>query len=302
MGDKHPVSMLQEIMARQQKALPAYEMSDLSTRECPRFRCTVKVDGIKVFADATQKQAAKKQAAMNALLQLGHININNMAVSSKDENIPITTVSYNAVGHLNEYAAKNRLLYPTYNECGYNITAGFTISCTLADRSTEGTAPTKKAAKQVSAHHMLQSLQNLTLTAVPKPPPMSKTDVISDNTIITRFRQLSTNSLTIIPEAKVKIEEEEKVCYENNESLQSNNSSNRKDPAIASTTAMIEELKKYNVSYSIDIVTRNPLVLSLKIKNSNNLSFVETGETYQEAQENLLRKALKVISTLEVPA
>ncbi|KRT86552.1 hypothetical protein AMK59_892, partial [Oryctes borbonicus] len=88
-------------------------------------------------------------------------------------------VDYNAIGHLNEYTAKNKLPYPTYSESGYNSINEFVISCSLGGRLTEGAAPIKKAAKQLAAHYMLKSLENRTLITVNQPPSVSKLDLIS---------------------------------------------------------------------------------------------------------------------------
>lgn len=151
MEDKHPVSALQELMAQQYKLLPVYEISDISQAQQPKFRCTVKVDGVIGVAEASQKQAAKKDAAIHALSQLQDTKIIYSGIKSS---FP-STISYNAIGKLNEYTAQKRLPYPNYNEYGFDTQGKFIIRCAVSGHVSEGSASTKKAAKQLAAHHML---------------------------------------------------------------------------------------------------------------------------------------------------
>lgn len=148
MAEKHPVSILQELMARQREELPKYEIADISTRTIPRFRCTVKVAGITTSIESSSKQIAKKQAASQAIDLLGY-NIKKAPPT-------IHSINYNAIGTLNEYTAQRRLPYPTYVECGVDSRGEFIISCEVHQYTCEAHASTKKHAKQLAAHNMLQ--------------------------------------------------------------------------------------------------------------------------------------------------
>lgn len=161
MDMKHPVSVLQELMAQQHLQLPIYNILNLSTASTPKFRCTVIVNGVTGIAESSAKQTAKRLAALHAMSLLGfnkqQVNkLTGVNGISKDELILKPVLNYNAIGRLNELASQKKMSYPNYNEGGINENGEFIITCKLLDNVSEGCAPTKKLAKQLAAHHMLK--------------------------------------------------------------------------------------------------------------------------------------------------
>ena len=146
--NKHPVSFLQEAMARQKKSLPIYHMQEPCFRNGNRFQCFVSVDGIVVEGLGSSKPVAKENAASTAINRLG-FKLTQPAPTSSPR------IDYNAVGKLNELTAQKCLPYPQYDETGVNEVGHFIIHCSLHNNKTEGIASTKKEAKQIAAHNML---------------------------------------------------------------------------------------------------------------------------------------------------
>lgn len=173
---RNAISILQETMVKDHKAIPIYEFFNVGNVHHPRFRCKVTVDGREFEATCINKKDAKQSAAEKALSVLNaeyieaktvpnneSLNVNKSNDQLDPEVIGDPSISNfedkNYIGLLSEYCVKNKLGQPEYFESYDQVVGGnFKIVCSLQKLESIGLGANKKIAKKIAAEKMFYQI------------------------------------------------------------------------------------------------------------------------------------------------
>ncbi|XP_072743893.1 protein Loquacious [Anoplolepis gracilipes] len=178
--NKTPVSILQELMAKQNMA-PDYELiHDGGGRHVNTFTYRVKCDGLTATGTGRCKKEAKHEAAKAMLTEIvKHKNYPQLPAASTPAVSPSkspfhscplppkiqkNTPFFNAIGELQDICAEHSLLDPEYiltKDIGPPHARVFTIQCKISSFLEEGVASTKKQAKHEAARKMVERINGL---------------------------------------------------------------------------------------------------------------------------------------------
>ncbi|KAK0166720.1 hypothetical protein PV327_004210 [Microctonus hyperodae] len=184
----NPISVLQEYCQKTKLLLPRYTLVDQNgSPHCYTFTMKVDWNLFHTYAKSNTKQSAKYYAAekmIDLMKQNNHkINYNNpiihtpttsvhqfdkeIAIKNEPESQPEIDSSMvskiNPIGELQEICVKYKMELPIYETRNTDSSNNFTVRCLVNDIIEDGTAPSKKKAKQNSAKQMKQRLIKLKL-------------------------------------------------------------------------------------------------------------------------------------------
>nr|XP_033322694.1 interferon-inducible double-stranded RNA-dependent protein kinase activator A homolog [Megalopta genalis] len=176
---KTPVSILQEMMVKQQ-SVPDYQLiHDGGGTHMNTFTYQVTCDGLTANGTGRSKKDAKHEAAKAMLETIathrGYLQLPAPTSQSplrtplppvipETERLPPNVPFVNAVGALKELCLENSLQEPQYvqvSDVGPPHRKIFTFLCNVANFRETGVARTKKQAKQEAAKKMLHKLTDL---------------------------------------------------------------------------------------------------------------------------------------------
>ncbi|XP_012535170.1 RISC-loading complex subunit TARBP2 [Monomorium pharaonis] len=179
---KTPVSILQEMMVKQ-NMIPDYELiHDGGGRHVNTFTYRVSCDGLSATGTGRCKKDAKHEAAKAMLSEIAaHRNYPQLPAASTPTVSPSTSpfhsaslppkISasvpfFNAVGELQELCAINNLQEPEYiliKDIGPPHARIFTLRCKVSNFEEDGIATTKKQAKHDAAKKMVDRIKSLVI-------------------------------------------------------------------------------------------------------------------------------------------
>ncbi|XP_078046748.1 interferon-inducible double-stranded RNA-dependent protein kinase activator A [Augochlora pura] len=176
---KTPVSILQEMMVKQQ-TVPDYQLiHDGGGTHMNTFTYQVSCDGLSATGTGRSKKDAKHEAAKAMLEAIathrGYLQLPAPTSQSplrtplppvipETERLPPNVPFVNAVGALKELCLENSLQEPVYvqvSDVGPPHRKVFTFLCNVANFKETGVARTKKQAKQEAAKKMLHKITDL---------------------------------------------------------------------------------------------------------------------------------------------
>nr|XP_023013605.1 uncharacterized protein LOC111503507 isoform X1 [Leptinotarsa decemlineata] len=281
--NKTPISILQEYLVQQKKALPTYtdEISDLPEYN---FKCTVRFENTIVSGYANAKKEAKQRSAQLALQKMGLVNgYNNTVDFLKDiSNKPMTSTNRclpceNFIGQLNELASAKAKPYPSYEEGLVAINGQFWVKCQFLEWKSLGYGNNKKSAKQNAAKGMLEILKDKTI------PINSRENLLLNSEKMENINKLCEAALRKYKELTI----EEKQTPSPQTILPKPNLR----PKVFSLEELQSELRLEGHDNSIETFQRDPFVMMLKIKGTN-CRIMGQGTTKEEACEDLLNSAV----------
>lgn len=158
---KSPAMILNELAVKKKYSGPTYvlTMSRINKNETI-FYMEVNVANVCGMGCGTLKQAAKHRAAIQALKVLAAQGLYNPSQNPTHEFKEKNTVDF--VGLLRGLCAKLRRPYPVFKEIlavGHPHCRRYTYECKSITIITQGTASTKKHAKQIAAKDMLAQIK-----------------------------------------------------------------------------------------------------------------------------------------------
>ncbi|XP_018330227.1 interferon-inducible double-stranded RNA-dependent protein kinase activator A homolog A-like [Agrilus planipennis] len=300
---KTPVSILQELMQRNQKPIPTYSSSDVANVNGD-FTCSLSVDGIQTVGYGKTKKEAKHNSAKNAVDILQHKYSNNL-IKTTDVIIAPKAVQFttspmvNYVGALNEFCSKKSISYPEYNEKGFDG-QDFNITCSLNDIIALGKGTTKKVAKQEAARVVLERVK------LSNKFPMAEMqkfvcDEASTKIITEMYKELTIMEKKFVPpELNISTELDFSMC--NLKQLQDVGVLPLEQEDYPPTEKSEEKLRNMGIDdYSVSVFVREPLMLVFKAKEVIPATFtlIQDGATYTETKRILLATAVKFIYILK---
>nr|WCL52342.1 PDGF/VEGF receptor-like protein [Gryllodes sigillatus] len=168
MGSKTPVSILQEMMARQGNP-PTYELIfDGSGTHTTVFKYRVTASNVTAIGVGRSKKEAKHEAARMALERLATHQIADVQPPGLPrEPVEVVTpykdqLKENAIGALLDMCTTNEIPMPEYyliEEKGAPHEKIFTFVCSVSKQKEIGIGRTKKQAKQLAAFNMMNRLK-----------------------------------------------------------------------------------------------------------------------------------------------
>lgn len=167
---KTPITVLYELAKQKGFAPPNFEKYDYDDDRCRdrheiEFNYLVTVAGISSSGSGPSKQIAKHNAALSLLSILKHQDLYKISENpvAKFKKCGFNTaLSY--IVELHNICIKNKIPSPEFKET-FNVgpphAMEFTFECRVASKITQGTARSKKMAKQLAAKGMLESHMDL---------------------------------------------------------------------------------------------------------------------------------------------
>ncbi|XP_073980908.1 protein Loquacious-like isoform X3 [Rhodnius prolixus] len=310
--DKTPVTLLQELLVKQQQ-LPAYSLilNGTGTHQ-PIFKFEVSASGETAIGTGKSKKEAKHEAARLLLEKLRHGNdVKNDDIIDININSPYAeVVKDNAVGMLTEYCGERNLKSPVYDlirDEGLPHAKLFSYKCSVSSITTEAQARTKKQAKQLAAQEMLNKLKECLQGIANSPHNKVGTDFEESNQVVLKkLVEIRNKTGTSSEQLGIKISDYYKIfldeAYPKSKLLQSFKEKDRAwfeeqlDPEDICKTIFTE----LNFHYEIEQLEtkQNIVAVSLTILGTPTWAFFGSGSTYDNAAKEVFTEALTFMAEM----
>lgn len=282
---KTPISVLQELAVRNKFSAPDYNISGTGEPHKMSFVCEVKLDKQTATGFGATKKDAKQDAAKSMLALYG-INLDSSQsqvpsmclLPSKTDKLAGPTINY--VGSLNEVCSGRRYPQPEYSD-SITQSAMFCIICSLNGLESKGYGANKKAAKQEAAKKMLALLPQ-DGTENNNTDDKSRIDALEENNeffkqVVKKFTELKRDVSDGAGDGKDKVE-----TIEKEETLDCH-----------TWEDLTELLDTHGYAYELNTFQREPLILSLKIKN---YVLMDYGNSSEKIKQKFASKAVAMIN------